>query len=152
MSESDGYLFSRQWLTILIEHANQQGISVALVNSPQNRHQLKYFRELFHRVPALRFTYDIGHSNIGVPQSLTRDYLFALADRLELVHLSDNDGSDDQHLPMGAPQTGGIDLNHELRTLRTFSFDGDITLQVAGDPTWLQLARDRLRDTWDSLP
>lgn len=148
LGEADGYQFAHQWLTILIQHAQPQGVQISLINSANNRHQLKYFREIFHRTPALRFTYDVGNSNVGVSQSLTRDTLFALGDRLQLVHMSDNDGSAVQHLPFGAPAQGGIDLDHELRTLRTFRFDGDITLQMPGDRSWLLAARDRLRAAW----
>lgn len=175
MPEADGYQFARQWLEIVIRHgANQQGtqpdggqpdgeqpdggqpdgesqssgVEIALINSPTNRHQLKHFREIFHRVPNLRFAYDIGNSNVGMPQSLTRDYLFALADRLTLVHISDNDGTAPQYLPFGAPISGGIALGHELRTLRSFRYDGDITLQVQGDRRWLLAAREILRDVW----
>ncbi|MEX1019460.1 MAG: sugar phosphate isomerase/epimerase [Litorilinea sp.] len=147
-NEADGYQFTQQWLAILVQHARAQNVELALINSANNRHQLKYFREVFHRTPGLAFTYDIGNSNVGVPQSLTRDYLFALGDRLRLVHLSDNDGTTPQYLPLGAPSQGGIQLDHELRTLRTFRYDGDITLQVLGDRRWLAVTRDLLAEVW----
>jgi sugar phosphate isomerase/epimerase len=150
MSESDGYLYSQQWLTILINHAQTRNIEIALINSTQNRHQLKHFRQLFHRVPGLRLTYDIGHGNIGAAKSTTRDYLFAFTDRLALIHASDNDGEADLHLPFGAPQSGGISLPQELRTLRSFRYDGRITLQILGDRHWLLATRDILAQTWES--
>lgn len=148
LSEREGYIFAQQWLSILVRHGAQQNVQVSLINSPDNRHQLKTFREVFHRTADLAFSYDIGNSNVGFPQSLTRDYLFALADRLRVVYLSDNDGTAPQYLPFGAPMRGGIDLAHELRTLRTFRYDGDLTVQVLGDRGWLHAARKQVEETW----
>src|SRR5690606_284007 len=125
-----------------------QGVTVTIENSPENRHQLKYFREILHRVPELKLTFDIGHGNIKTAKSMTRDYLFSLADRLVHVHLSDNDGDGDDHLPIGAPMRGGIDLAHELRGLRSFRYDAGITVEVFGDRRWLLASADLIRETW----
>lgn len=148
LSEADGYEYYRQLFSILIRHGEAQGVQIALENSPDNRHQLKHFREIFHRLPQLKLLFDIGHGNIKTAKSMTRDYLFALADRLVHVHLSDNDGQGDDHLPIGAPRRGGIDLLHELRGLRSFRYEGKITLEVFGDRRWLLASADLLRETW----
>jgi sugar phosphate isomerase/epimerase len=121
---------------------------VALENSANNKHQLKYFREIFFRLPGLKLAFDIGHGNINTARSMTRDYGFALADRLVHVHLSDNDGSADDRLPFGAPITGGIALRHELQGLKDFRYDGTITLEIEGDPRWLLAASERVREEW----
>src|SRR5690606_29940757 len=102
--------YYRQMYDILIRHGANQEVAVALENRPDNRHQLKHFREIFHRLPDLKLLFDIGHGNIKTAKSMTRDYLFALSDRLVHVHLSDNAGQEDDHLPIGAPKQGGIDL------------------------------------------
>ncbi|MCC9078230.1 sugar phosphate isomerase/epimerase [Litorilinea aerophila] len=148
MSEATGYEYCRQLFSILVRHGAEQGVQVALENSPQNRHQLKYFREIFSRVPDLGLTYDIGHGNVETARSMTRDYLFALADRLRHVHLSDNDGSADDHLPVGAPRAGGIHLERELQHLRSFRYDGTITLQIFGDRRWLLASVAQVREAW----
>jgi sugar phosphate isomerase/epimerase len=148
LTEAIGYEYYRQMLTVLIDHGERLGVAVALENSPHNAHQLKYFREIFHRLPRLRLAYDVGHANVLTAQSMTRDYLFALAERLAHVHLSDNDGSADDHLALGAPASGGIDLSHELRTLRSFRYDGSITLQIAGERGLLLYSAARVREEW----
>ena len=134
---------------ILVKHGISQGVAVALENSPENRHQLKYFREIFHRVPELKLLFDIGHGNINTAKSMTRDYLFALSERLTHVHISDNDGQGDDHLPIGAPYQGGINLAHELRGLRSFRYDGGITVEVFGDRRWLIASADLIREQWE---
>lgn len=147
--ESAGYEYYRQMYDILTRHGETIGVAVALENSSDNRHQLKHFREIFHRVPGLKLLFDIGHGNVNTAKSMTRDYLFALADRLAHVHISDNDGQGDDHLPFGAPRRGGIDLLHELRGLRSFRYDGGITVEVFGTRRWLIACADQLREAWE---
>lgn len=149
LSEDAGYEYYRQAYLILLKHGAERGVQVTLENSPDNKHQLKYFREIFFRLPELKLTFDIGHGNIKTARSMTRDYLFALRDRLVHVHMSDNDGEGDDHLPFGAPRLGGINLRHELRGLHEFGYDGRITLEVFGDPRWLQASAGMVRELWE---
>jgi sugar phosphate isomerase/epimerase len=148
LSEAAGYEYYRQMYEILLRHGASQGVAIALENGPENTHQLKYFRQIFHRLPELKLLFDIGHGNIKTAKSLTRDYLFSLSDRLAHVHISDNDGQGDDHLPIGAPMRGGIDLGHELRGLRSFRYDGGITVEVFGDRRWLVASADLIRTKW----
>jgi sugar phosphate isomerase/epimerase len=148
LTDAAGYDYYRQMYEILIRHGATQGVAIALENSTENRHQLKYFREIFHRLPELKLLFDIGHGNIKTAKSMTRDYLFALSDRLAHVHISDNASQADDHLPIGAPKEGGIDLGHELRGLRSFRYDSGITVEVFGDRRWLIASADLIRETW----
>jgi len=149
LSEDQGYDYYRQAYTILLKHGQERGVKVTLENGPDNKHQLKYFREIFFRLPDLKLTFDIGHGNVKTARSMTRDYLFALNDRLAHVHISDNDGSDDDHLPFGAPIHGGINLLHELRGLHDFRYDGTITLEIFGNPRWLRASAELVREGWN---
>ena len=97
----------------------------------------------------MKLTLDIGDGNIKTARSMTRDYLFTLNDRLRHVHISDNDGTSDGHLPFGAAIGGGINLTHELRNLRSFNYDGKITLQGFGHERWLRASTEMLRERWD---
>jgi sugar phosphate isomerase/epimerase len=148
LNEAAGYEYYRQLYTILLAHGGAQGVAVALENRAQNPHQLKWFREIFHRLPELKLCYNVAHGNVQTVQSMTREYLFALADRLVHVRISDNDGSASTQLPFGAPATGGLDLHRELQSLRSFRYDGSITVEVAGDRRWLLASAEMLRAAW----
>ena len=133
-------------LGALVAYGLSQGVRVAIENSPYNQHQLKSLREILHRLPDLRLLYDIGHGNVvDTPKSLTRDYMFDLRDRLVHVHLSDNDGTDDDHLPPGTPKSGGLDLKQEIQTLKNFNYDQTITLEIFGQRMWLKTSLDLMR-------
>jgi sugar phosphate isomerase/epimerase len=148
LNEATGYEYYRQLYTVLLDHARAQGVAVALENRPQNLHQLKWFREIFHRLPTLKLCYNVAHGNVQTMQSMTREYLFALADRLAHVRISDNDGTISSYLPLGAPSTGALDLRRELQSLRSFRYAGSITVEVAGDRRWLIASAELLREAW----
>ncbi|MCC6456587.1 MAG: sugar phosphate isomerase/epimerase [Caldilineaceae bacterium] len=149
LTDAAGYDYYRQMVEILLRHGAGRDVAIALENSAENHHQLKYFREIFHRLPELKLLFDIGHGNIKTAKSMTRDYLFAFSDRLAHVHISDNGGQADDHLPIGAPARGGIDLAHELRGLRSFSYEGGITVEVFGDRRWLVASAELIREVWE---
>ena len=149
LADQEGYDYTKQLYDVLLKHGAERGVAVALENSPRNLHQLKYFRQIFHRLPTLKLAYNIGHSNINTNATgQTREHLFAFAERLAHVRLSDNDGRAAQYLPPGAASSGGIDLAHELRTLRSFQYDGAITLQIDGDRHWLLASAAWVRELW----
>jgi sugar phosphate isomerase/epimerase len=147
-NEGAGYEAWKQLLQILVRHGAERGVAVAVENGLNNMHQLKYLREIFKRVPEAGLALDVGRLNINTARGLTRDYLFAFAERLRHVRVGDNDGSADQQLPFGAPRTGGIDLAEALRELKAFGYKGDITLAVAGDRRWLSGCRDLVEAIW----
>ena len=148
LDEATGYEYYRQLYEVLLTHGKDRGMEIALENSAQNFHQLKWFREIFFRLPDLKLLYNIGNGNVETRQSMTRDYLFALVDRLVQVHISDNDGSRPDRLPLNAPAIGGLDWQWELRTLRSFNYAGPITIDVAGDRRWLLGSAELVREMW----
>lgn len=141
----DGVAMYAEELGALADYGVSKKVQVAMENSPHNLHQLRPFREIMHRIPRLKLLYDIGHGNIDTPKPLTRDYLFDLRDRLVHVHYSDNDGQGDDHLPPGAPKRGGLNIRQEFGHLRSFRYDGTVTLEVFGDAVWLKASLDLAR-------
>lgn len=73
----------------------------------------------------LRLCLDVGHAHVnGIPP---KEYYRALHPHITLIHLHDNDGSKDQHLP---PYLGSIDWRGFINTLRELSFKGNYVLEV----------------------
>jgi len=62
----------------------------------------------------------------------------------------ENDGSSDQHLPLGVTKW---DWNWpgRIQQLKSLGYDGTITLEVfSGDKKYLELNRDLLREWWEA--
>lgn len=73
----------------------------------------------------LRLCLDVGHAHInGISP---KEYYKILHPNVVLIHLHDNDGSKDLHLP---PYLGGIDWDGFLSTLKQLGYNGNYVLEV----------------------
>lgn len=107
---------------------------------------LKNLSYILRRVPSLFLHLDIGHANITQKDggiALLRRF----GSRLLHVHVSDNNGREDQHLPLGC---GGLDLLPVLRELVKIGYNGTITPEIfVRDRDYQLLSRDKLRKMWN---
>lgn len=134
-------------LQSLLEAASSIGIGLMIENIPEGFNTPQQLAELLDPLPGLALHLDIGHANLRVPKNTTESILERFADRLRHVHLHDNRGDSDAHLPLGA---GSIDVPRMVHTLRAFGYDATITLEVfTADRRYLEYSRDRLRELWN---
>jgi len=113
--------------------------------------QLEMIEELLRQVPLLAFHLDSGHAKLEGKEDRWDDYLRRLGTRLGHVHLSENDGSADQHLPLASAPFSKTDWPAHIAQLKQAGYDGTITLEVfAPDRRHLILSRELLRQWWDA--
>ncbi len=132
----------RQALIALCNRANAQGVVIALENmqspnvyAPGFVNMNSHFA-LLEEIPALGITFDVGHANMaGVS---LRDTVLRLAQRLRLVHIHDNDGSSDQHLPVGR---GTIDWRSFTQALVQIRYTGVLEFEFQGEVNLLASKR-----------
>lgn len=78
--------------------------------------------------PALGICWDTSHANI---QSLNQaEAIRACGDKLIALHISDNDGSGDQHR---TPGYGNIDFASIISALREIGYTGNFNLEIPGE-------------------
>ncbi len=87
-------------------------------------------RRVFEAVPSpyLGLALDVAHANLlpgGVPA-----WIEAFPEKIHHLHLSDNDGVLDRHLPIG---DGNIDFGEVFDRLRGIGFEGTGTLEVGSE-------------------
>ena len=64
------------------------------------------------------------------------------------MHVHDNKGRFDEHLPLGV---GNVDWPEAARALRGASYDGTVTLEVfAKEPVYTHASRDLWLAAWDA--
>jgi sugar phosphate isomerase/epimerase len=138
-------------LTPLCNEAAALGVTVVLEHIPHGgEDQLEQFVELMQKIPLLRFHLDSGHAKLERDYDRWDEYLNRLGEKLLHVHLSDNDGTSDQHLPLGAPWRSATDWPNHIRKLKASGYDGTITLEVfSPEKEHLLLNRDLLRGWWE---
>jgi sugar phosphate isomerase/epimerase len=88
------------------------------------------FEIILDTFPALKFVLDTGHAHIGdATGHRVMDFANRFGDRLAHVHVSDNWGQADEHLPVGQ---GSVPFEAVTRTLASIGYDDTITLEIFG--------------------
>ena len=122
--QRDSVLFH---LAPFVEHANRVGLNVIVENMrmvPGASYSYRYCQapeELCDVADTLGIgiCWDFGHANISVPsQSKSLAYV---GKRLKLLHVNDNTGIDDDHIP---PFTGSVDWRDAMHGLALAEYAG----------------------------
>ncbi len=139
-------------LAAIDSRAAELGVTLCLENMfPRSRFgvEVAEFREFFRRFPTLMLTLDTGHANIGSGRGTrTMKFIDAFADRIGHLHVSDNFGKQDNHLPIGC---GTIAFPKIVSALKKTGYDGTVTFEVfTPDREYLRLSRQKFDQIWRS--
>ena len=146
----------------LILHARHLGVTICVENTTSEMGDPAYLREFVDetRLTGLRFNFDIGHAHLadGAAEERIEKSFAPLRDLVVGVHVHDNRGEKDEHLP---PYEGTIDWPEAIKTLKTAP-DSNVPLLLElkeksgpdAPSTQQQLktacaALDRLEDAWE---
>jgi sugar phosphate isomerase/epimerase len=138
--------YAMESLAAVVEKGEELGMVLCLENMFPKTLSLvepEDFHEVFGRFPSLKLTLDTGHARLGASGSRRiLELIKRFPDRLEHIHVSDNLGHGDHHLPIG---TGVIDFAEMARALKRIGYDKTITLEIfARDRDYLAISRDKL--------
>jgi sugar phosphate isomerase/epimerase len=140
-------------LAAVAQKADQFGLDLCVENMfPRCGYgvEIEDFIEIFDQFPTLKLTLDTGHAHIG---SSTGERILAFietfSNRVGHVHISDNFGKEDNHLPIG---TGTINFGRIIRALKSFKYDDTVTFEVfSRDREYLRISREKFDKMWSSL-
>ncbi len=145
----------------LILHAKHVGVTICVENTTSEMGDPAYLRAFYDetRLSGLRFNFDIGHAHLADdPEEERIEKSFApMRELVSGVHVHDNHGEKDEHLP---PYDGTIDWPAAIKILKTAP-DGNVPLllelkektgpEVPSATEQLAAARkamDRFEDEW----
>ncbi len=104
----------------LVLHAHHCGVTICLENTTSEMGDPAYLRAFVDetRLSGLRFNFDIGHAHLsdGPEEERVENSFDSLRDLVASVHLHDNHGDKDEHLP---PYSGSIDWPAAVKMLKT---------------------------------
>ena len=145
--------YARESLAEAVDVAAHHNIDLCLENLfPQLTPlgSMDEWDQRFARYPQLGLTLDIGHAHIGpdgMPRILT--FIQRFASRLRHLHVSDNLGRRDDHLPIG---DGLIDFPAVAAALQRIGYQGGLTLEVFSENRAdLVHSRQRLKTLLSSM-
>ena len=130
----------------LADAAPARGLTLMVENMGRSFGTAAELAPLLAAHPEVRFHLDVGHAHLA--GGTTGELLDAFGDRLAHVHVSDNFGVDDLHLPLGA---GSIAWHDVIDHLRGVGYDGTVTLEMhSPEPRHLEVSLGLWREWWRS--
>jgi len=136
-------------LAAIIDCAQTLGLCVCLENMfPRYRAFVEPidFVEILQRFPGLKLTLDTGHANIGNPGGRRiLEFIEKFGQRIGHLHVSDNFGERDDHIPLG---DGKIDFVKIVKALKQCEYDDTATLEIFSED---RQALKRSRDIFDDI-
>jgi sugar phosphate isomerase/epimerase len=130
-------------LSRLSDEAVNRGVRLCFENFEAKHISADELARFFDALPQLGFTLDVGHAFMGAGNiDHVRLLVNRFRDRLVHVHMHDNLGESDDHLPLGA---GRLDYAGVVEHLKQAGYDGDITLEIhSSDRDYIKVSRDKL--------
>lgn len=113
----------------VVNYANSKRITVIFENSPTKKFVvgIREYKFIIDNVPKLKVHLDIGHAFIENGMKGIRDYLFTFKNKLEHIHIHDNHGNEDEHLPLGK---GRINFEQIAKWLKQINYNKTMTFEV----------------------
>jgi sugar phosphate isomerase/epimerase len=134
----------------LAQFAAEKGVGLMLENvPPEDGHPLEsllYFSQVMSAVPALKFHFDVAHAFIENRMKGVKEYLDAFNGRLCHIHIHDNHGEHDEHLPLGE---GKMDVRKVIRLLKEYRYDKTVTFEVFTSLADAVRSRHRFEKVWE---
>ena len=136
------------FFSTMVDAAERLKITICLENMmPRNMLGVEpqYFEEIFEEFPSLKLTLDTGHANMGDPGGYRlKELVQRFGDRIGHIHVSDNRGIHDDHLPVGA---GTVNFPALVRNLKKSGYNETLTLEVFVENRQLLVeSRERLKE------
>jgi sugar phosphate isomerase/epimerase len=147
-----GKQYAEESLDKILERSSKLDIMVCLENMfPRMGHMYRpeEFAEVLHRNLGLMMTLDLGHANIRAPKGQTAAFVKVAHGRIGHVHIGDNNGQEDEHLPVGA---GQVDVTRGLAAIKASGYDGTMTLEVfSPNRDYLAMSLKKVMPIWESI-
>ena len=147
----------REFIKQCLSYAQDRGVTLTLENAagqpifyPSNVEELRKF---VTGLEGIKITFDIGHAHLAERRAGRKDTGAAIARSIEAlrghlvhVHVHDNHGMEDDHLP---PGDGDIDFKPAADTLRAINYDGLLIAELWKPKNPLQAARKGIKKLRD---
>lgn len=113
----------------VVNYGNSKSMTVIFENAPIKNDivGIRDYKLIIANVPKLKVHLDIGHAFIENGMKGVKHYIFTFKEKLEHIHISDNHGEWDEHLPLGK---GKINFKQVAKWLEQINYDKTITFEV----------------------
>lgn len=134
-----------------VQRAKTHNIKIMVENTQALFNELEILGKILEQVKGIKLHWDVGHANLGNEgEKKTKLAFHNFKDKIAHLHFSDNNGAEDQHLPLGA---GNINWPFIIKVLKDYDYNKTITLEVhSPDLSYLIFSRDKIKFLMDNIP
>jgi len=129
----------------LVEYGKKYDVEIMLENGAERGEikEVRDFKYIIDRVPNLKVHLDVGHAFINNEMKGIENYIKTFKNKIVHIHIHDNKGQWDEHLPIGA---GSIDYKKVIKLLKKIKYDKTITFEVfSKDLDLLELSMKKVK-------
>ncbi len=138
-----------EFLETVYVRANDLGITLCLENMTPMEMWLsepEEFIGVFEKFEKMKLTLDLGHANIQTKESTVHEFIKLYGKKIGHLHVSDNFGKEDNHLPLGC---GKIKFDEIFSEIKKTGYDDTMTLEVfSQDRDYLKLSLRKAKMIW----
>lgn len=123
------------------------GMKVMLENTTEMS-SLKDFDQIVSKVKGLGVNLDIGHAFIAGGMKSVSAHIERFNKRIEHIHMHDNHGKMDEHLPVGVAK---VDFRKTVKDLKKIKYDKTISLEVfVPERIITRISAEIVKEFWSS--
>ena len=132
----------------IVKYGKPKGINIMLENTPLKKRvvDLKDYEYVLDRTPGLGAHLDVAHGFVTGGMKYITSYIKHFKKGILHVHVSDNDGVNDLHAPIGE---GLIDWEAVVKALKDAGYDRTVTFEVFTNERDIITSRDDFRRLWE---
>ncbi len=133
----------------LVEYGRERGVGIVMENGiGKELSNLSNYKYVTDRVKGLGVHIDIGHALMLGGMKNVMKFIRTFGKKIEHIHMHDNRGSEDDHLPLGL---GELDYEKVARALKKIGYDKTITFEVfAREQDLAALSAEKFKKAWGS--
>jgi sugar phosphate isomerase/epimerase len=132
----------------LVKYGKKLGIMVMLENATEKGEitEFKDFKYIVDRVPGLKVHLDVGHAFMHDKMKNIKKCIETFGKKIEHIHLHDNHGKEDEHLPIGK---GNINFKKIIKMLKAIGYNKTITFEVfSKNRKDVVRSREKIKKLW----
>jgi sugar phosphate isomerase/epimerase len=131
----------------LVNYGKRKNVQIMMENAGDVSEitSIEDMEYIFDKVDGLKVHVDFGHLFIFNDMKEIRKFVLDYKNRIEHIHIHDNDGIFDKHLPLGK---GDLDYREIVKILKEINYDKTITLEVFTSKKDAVESRELIKKMW----
>lgn len=132
----------------IITYAKSKNIQIMLENAVEKGEiaSFKDFKFIADKISDLKIHLDIGHAFVSGGMRDVERYISYFRDRIVHLHMHDNHGKEDEHLPIGK---GKINFARVVKLLKKINYDKTVTFEVFTSKRDAVKSREKIKKLWN---